>query len=222
MMQNVIAIDGPSGVGKSSVSKQLAKKMGWTYLDTGAMYRAVTLAWCRAGNRPELLEDDEWLDGLDLDFSDGKMKLGDCFVHEEIRTPEVTRLVSQVAAAPKVRAKLTQMQRRIADNRSCILDGRDIGTVVFPKSFFKVFLTADPKVRAERRWKQLGGPESGLTLEAVLQDQERRDQKDSQRDIAPLVQAEDAWVLDTDRLDLEEVVDRIWAEAQARGAQKAV
>lgn len=218
MMRNVIAVDGPSGVGKSSVCKQLAKKMDWTYLDTGAMYRAVTLAWIGAESRPGLLHDDAWLDSLDLDISNGKMKLDGRFVHKEIRGAEVTDKVSQVAAAKRVRAKLTQMQRRIAERKPCILDGRDIGTVVFPEAFLKVFLTADPGIRAERRWKQLGGTESGMTLQEVLADQERRDREDRERDIAPLVQADDAWVLNTDHLDQEQVVESIWAEAKSRGA----
>jgi len=215
-MQNVIAIDGPSGVGKSSVSKFLAKALGWTYLDTGAMYRAVTLAWLRHGQTDALLTNDTWLQGLDLDFAEGKMLLQGARVGTAIRSPEVTRLVSKVAAVPNVRETLTRLQRQIASRKPCVLDGRDIGTVVFPDAFLKVFLTAAPKVRAQRRWLQLGGHESNMSLEEVLADQLERDRQDSERETAPLVKAEDAWVVETDTLAQDQVVKHILSEAKRR------
>lgn len=219
-MERVIAIDGPSGVGKSSVSKQLAGEIAWTYLDTGAMYRAVTLAWIRAGQDPELLKNSAWLQGLDLDFDQGTVMLQGQALHSEIRTPQVTSAVSEVAAVPEVRQALTELQRQIAKRRPCILDGRDIGTVVFPQAFLKVFLTADPQVRARRRWLQLGGAKSGQTEAAVLADQLRRDTFDSERETAPLKQADDAWVVQTDTMNKDQVVAHILAEVHRRLAQQ--
>lgn len=216
MVERVIAIDGPSGVGKSSVSKKLAGQMAWTYLDTGAMYRAVTLAWIRADQKPDLLKDEAWLHGLDLDYAMGKMMLQGEWVSDEIRTPQVTALVSEVAAEPTVRQALTALQRIIAKRRPCILDGRDIGTVVFPNAFIKVFLTASPEVRAKRRWLQLGGDAGDRSLEEILADQLRRDKFDSERETAPLVQADDAWVVQTDEMTKDEVVGHILTEVNAR------
>lgn len=220
MVQKVIAIDGPSGVGKSSVSKGLAKELGWTYLDTGAMYRAVTYAWCKAGKQIELLEDKAWLGQLELDFSANGMMLQSENIEKDIRTPEVTKRVSQVAAVGEVRHTLTHLQRRIAEAKPCILDGRDIGTVVFPEAFLKVFLMADPMVRAKRRWLQMGGESSDMNLETVLADQLERDKQDREREIAPLTQASDAWVVHTDEMSQAEVVNHILKEAQKRLANR--
>ncbi len=215
-MSDVIAIDGPSGVGKSSVSRALATRLGWTYLDTGAMYRTVTLAWLEAGADARLLADAAWIAALELDFEETRILLGGREVGEAIRGTAVTAAVSQVAASPLVRAHLTHMQRAIATRRPCILDGRDIGTVVFPQAFFKVFLTASPEVRAHRRWLQLGGEQAGQTLAEVLSDQIARDAADSSRSTAPLRQAEDAFLVDSDRYDERQVVDLLEAEARRR------
>lgn len=215
-MSDVIAIDGPSGVGKSSVSRALAARLGWTYLDTGAMYRTVTLAWLEAGAEPALLDDAAWLGTLELDFQETRILLGGREVGEAIRSATVTGAVSRVAASPTVREHLTRMQRAVATRRPCILDGRDIGTVVFPQSFFKVFLTASPEVRAHRRWLQLGGEQANQALAEVLADQIARDAADSSRSTAPLRQAEDAFLVDTDRHSQNEVVDLLEAEARRR------
>ena len=215
-MKKVIAIDGPSGVGKSSVSQALANRLKWTYLNTGSLYRAITLAWLRAGADPDRLTDSTWLGGICLDVKDEGVVLDGEILTEELRTKGVTQSVSQVAAVPEVRSRLTALKRTIAAEKPCILEGRDIGTVVFPDAFFKVFLTADPKIRAHRRWLQLGGSQSGFTEDEVLQDQLRRDRADSEREIAPLKQAPDAFLMNSDHLTQEEVVAKLAEEAAAR------
>ncbi len=212
----VIAIDGPSGVGKSSVARKLAGKLGWTYLDTGAMYRAATLAWLQAGRNASCLTDQVWLQALDLAVDGPSITLYGEDVAEAIRSPEVTRSVSQVSAAPLVRRRLTEMQRRLGARAPSVLEGRDIGTVVFPDAFFKVFLTASDEVRAKRRWLQIGGERSGRTLAQVLAEQQIRDKKDSQRAVAPLRRAEDAFQLETDRLTEDRVVASLRKEVERR------
>lgn len=222
-MDKVIAIDGPSGVGKSTVSKGLAKCLGWTYLDTGAMYRTVTQAWLSQGAEPDLFRKEEWLKTLDPDFLEDRVLLNGEDVSQAIRTPEVTASTSLVSADPTVRRLLTNLQRRMAGRRPCILDGRDIGTVVFPQSFFKIFLTASPEIRARRRWLQMGGEQSATSLETVLNDQLERDRKDSSREVAPLRQAEDAFVFDTGDLTQDQVVEALHREALIRlDSQKVV
>ena len=215
-MRSVIAIDGPAGVGKSSVSRRLAEALGWTYLDTGAMYRALTLAWLEAGGSEELLADADWIAGRNLDMAEDRVLLDGRDVSEAIREARVNAQVSLVAAAPKVRANLTAMQRRIGDRRPCVLDGRDIGTVVFPDAFFKVFLTASDEVRARRRWLQEGGEQGQHDLAEILADLRRRDQIDSSRALAPLRQAPDALAVDTDDLDEDGVLALLREEAQKR------
>jgi len=213
----IIAIDGPSGVGKSSVAKDLAKRLrGWQYLDTGAMYRAITLAWLQADKKDAFLHDIEWLGKIHLQIDGSRVLLNQHDVSNEIREREVTRNASQVAASPEVRRELTRMQQEIGANGSFIVDGRDIGTVVFPYAFLKVFLIASAQVRAKRRWLQLGGPDAGISVDELVEDIQRRDTLDSNRATAPLKAAEDAWHLDTDPLDQAAVTQRILQEAVER------
>ena len=180
------------------------------------MYRAVTLAWIRSGSADELFRQRQWLYQLDLAFRGRKVFLDGVPVSLELRGDAVTKHVSLVAAEPEVRAFLTHIQRKMGSSTFCILDGRDIGTVVFPDAFFKVFLTASPEERARRRWLQLGGERGGITLEQVLRDQSERDRKDSSRALAPLKKAADALELCTDGKSLEEVVAVLSAEARRR------
>lgn len=212
----VIAIDGPSGVGKSTVAKAVAQRLNWTYLDTGATYRAVTLAWLEAGRDPDLLAQNDWLQNLAVDFQAGDILLGDRRVNKAIRSTEVTANASYVSAQASVRSYLTELQRRIAAKRPCVLDGRDIGTVVFPKALLKVFLTADDQVRAIRRWRQLGGEKATQTQAEILTALVERDRKDSSRALAPLKPADDAWQLATDHLTCDEVIASIENEARQR------
>jgi len=209
----VIAIDGPAGSGKSTVARALAARLGLEYLDTGAMYRSVTFAALRRGVDPG---DDAAVGRLALDVTidlrpDGVVVDGaDATI--EIRGPEVSRAVSIVAANPRVRAEMVQRQRDwVAARGGGVLEGRDIGTVVFPDAELKVYLTADPEVRAQRRAKEV----TDLDYETVAADLARRDALDQGREVSPLAEAEDAFLLDTTGLSVEEIIDVIAARIGA-------
>ncbi len=205
----VIAIDGPGGSGKSTVARHLAERLGLDYLDTGAMYRAVAFAALRRGIDPSDTEPVAHLvDGLELDVSDAGVTVDGVDATIEIRGPEVTRAVSLVAANPAVRSELRSRQREWAVGRSgAVVEGRDIGTVVFPDADLKVFLTARADVRAERRSQEV----SDLDYETVAADLARRDTLDEGREDSPTAQADDALVLDTSGLSIEEVVESLVA-----------
>lgn len=207
-----VAIDGPAGAGKSTIARSLAGQLGYLYVDTGAIYRTVGLHACQLGVDPH---DEAAVSSLLPELSvalqveaDGvqHMYLNGADVTGQIRDPEIARYASAVSALPPVRAYLLEMQRELARTRDVVMDGRDIGTVVLPQATVKIFLTADPKVRALRRWKEL--QEKGLpdSYEQVLQDVEQRDYNDTHRAIAPLCQAEDAVLVDTSALTLEESI----------------
>ena len=200
----VIAIDGPGGSGKSTVARHLAERLGLGYLDTGAMYRAVAFAALRRGIDPSDTEPVAHLVGaLELEMSDAGVVVDGVDATIEIRGPEVTRAVSLVAANPAVRAELRSRQREWAVGRSgAVVEGRDIGTVVFPDADLKVFLTARADVRAERRSQEV----SDLDYETVAADLASRDTLDEGREDSPLAQADDALVLDTSGMSIEEVV----------------
>lgn len=200
----VIAIDGPGGSGKSTVARHLAERLGLDYLDTGAMYRAVAFAALRRGIDPSDTEPVAHLvDGLEMEVSDAGVTVDGVDATIEIRGPEVTRAVSLVAANPAVRTELRSRQREWAVGRSgAVVEGRDIGTVVFPDADLKVFLTARAEVRAERRSQEV----SDLDYETVATDLARRDTLDEGREDSPLAQADDALVLDTTGMSVEEVV----------------
>jgi cytidylate kinase len=200
----VIAIDGPGGSGKSTVARHLAERLGLEYLDTGAMYRAVAFAALRRGIDPSDTEPVAHLvDDLELTVGEGGVFVDGVDATIEIRGPEVTRAVSLVAANPVVRAELRSRQREWAATRpGGVVEGRDIGTVVFPDATLKVFLTARAEVRAERRSQEV----TDLDYETVAADLARRDTLDEGRDDSPLAQADDALVLDTTGLSIDEVV----------------
>ena len=203
----VIAIDGPAGSGKSTVAKAVAERLGLPYLDTGAMYRAVAFAVLCAGGDPA----DEELAAntartMDLEVGLDRVVVNGTDATVEIRGPEVTRSVSLVAANPAVRVELVSRQREWTARRGGgVLEGRDIGTVVFPNADLKVYLTADPAERARRRAKEV----SDLDYETVAADLARRDTLDSTRDVDPLSEAPDAVLVDTTGLTIDEVVDEI-------------
>jgi cytidylate kinase len=209
----VIAIDGPAGAGKSTVARAVAGELGFTYLDSGAMYRCVALAALEAGID---LDDGEALgelaDGLEIDFDGPRVLLGDRDVSADIRTPEVSAAASRVSVHPLVRAAMVERQRRLIAAGRYVAEGRDIGTVVSPEAPLKVFLTASDEERARRR-----AAETGEAVEAVLAAQRRRDARDTEREHGALRPADDAVELDTTGLSLEEVVSRVVALARERG-----
>jgi len=216
----IVAIDGPAGAGKSTVARQLAGRLGFSIIDTGAIYRAVALAARRAGIP---WEDDEGLRklldaGLRLSFDGDRVQLRGEDVTEAIRTPEISRGASVVSARPVVRQKLLQLQRDLgrAAPRGAVLEGRDIGTVVFPDAQVKFFLTASDAARAGRRHAELAERGLSVALDEVLAEQRRRDKDDTERAIAPLRAAPDAILVDTTGLDLAEVVERCFHEASNR------
>ena len=209
-MGKVIAVDGPAGAGKSTVSKIVAAKLGFTYIDTGAMYRAVGLKLLQSGkpltekNLIEIVDDIE----IKLDES-AKVFLDGVDVTKEIRTPEVSKLASDVSKYGFVRKKLTELQREMAVKGSVIMDGRDIGTQVLPNADLKIFLTATLNERARRRFEELKAKGQVVTFDAVENEIAARDKQDSEREIAPLAKADDAILIDSTNLTIDEVVKNI-------------
>ena len=211
----VIAIDGPAGSGKSTVAKALAARLGLEYLDTGAMYRGVTFAALRRGIDPgEREQVARLVRDLELEVGPEAVVVDGVDATIEIRGPEVSRAVSIVAANPDVRSEMVRRQRAwVAERDGGVLEGRDIGTVVFPDAELKVYLTADPEVRAQRRSKEV----RDLDYETVAADLARRDALDAGRDVSPLTEAPDAYVVDTTGLGVEEIIEVIAARVASRG-----
>lgn len=216
----IVAIDGPAGAGKSTVARQLARKLGFSMIDTGAIYRSVALA-ARRAQVP--WDDDEGLRrlldrGLGLSFSGERVFLDGEDVSEAIRSPEISRGASVVSARPVVREKLLGLQRDLGRKArtGAVLEGRDIGTVVFPDAAVKFFLTASDQARAERRHAELSEKGVQAPLEEVLADQRRRDKDDTERAISPLRPAADAILVDTTGIDLDAVVERCLELARKR------
>lgn len=209
-----VAIDGPVGAGKSSIAREAAKRLGFIYCDTGALYRAVGLFCVRNGvdtkNASDVASQLDKIqieirlaDGTQLVFLNGEN------VSEEIRLPEISMAASAVSAVPEVRAALLDLQRDTAAKNSAIMDGRDIGTVVLPNADVKIFLTAAPEIRAKRRFDELKAKGADVKLEDVLNDLNERDYADTHRETAPLKQAEDAVSADTSELDFEQSVELV-------------
>ena len=209
-MKKIIAVDGPAGAGKSTVSKIVAKKLSYTYIDTGAMYRAVGLkVLIRGGNFDENFIVDTARDiDIKLDAS-GKVFLDGDDITQKIRTPEIGKAASDVAKIGFVRKKLTELQREMAAQGSVVMDGRDIGTQVLPNADLKIFLTASVDERARRRFDELKAKGHAAEFDTIREEIILRDKQDSQREIAPLAQAEDAILLDTTDLSIDEVVAKI-------------
>lgn len=210
-----IAIDGPAGAGKSSVAKVLSKRLGCIYLDTGAMYRAVTWAAMEQQIAFDNIEAmTQLLDTLELDFKDedGVQRLycNGIDVTEAIRTPEISANVSAVSMIPIVRESMTAQQRRIAQGADVLMDGRDIGTTVLPDAQYKFFLTASLQERARRRGLELEAKGQAVDYAQLEADIALRDKKDSEREVSPLRQAEDAELIDTSHLSFDEVVELLY------------
>jgi cytidylate kinase len=213
----IVTIDGPAGAGKSSVAKLLAQRLGFDFLDTGAMFRAVTLAALRAGIPGDDLDAlARLVDNLVVEMPPGKVLLSGEDVSQRIRGAEITAGAVPVAANPAVRKRLAAWQRAIAQGRDFVCEGRDQGTVVFPDALCKFFLVADPEERARRRHREMLARGESASLEDVLQAQLARDNRDAIRDIAPMVPAADAILLDSTHLTLDEVVARMESEVRAR------
>ena len=206
MTHTRIAIDGPAAAGKSTIAKRVAAKLGYLYIDTGAMYRAVTLYTLENGE--EIIDEIE--DHIHITFGvNNEVYLNDQDVSEAIRSQEVTKNVSYLASLEKVRTYLVDMQRKISEASNVVMDGRDVGTTVLPNAEVKIFMKADPEVRAKRRLLEEQARGNNYTLEELTKDIVRRDHIDSTREISPLVQAHDAILLDTSHLSIEEVEDKI-------------
>lgn len=206
MSNFIIALDGPSGSGKSTIANILAKKLKISYLNTGSMYRAVTLFFLENNIKKSDKIGIDLLRKINIDIKEDKVFLNEKDVSDKIRNKEVTENVSWVSSLFLVRKYLVDMQRKISQNKSIILDGRDIGTVVFPNAKYKFFLVASSEVRAKRRYEQ---NEIDKSLEEIQKDIEKRDYLDSHRKISPLKKAEDAIEIDSSNLTIDETIEEI-------------
>ena len=212
-----IAIDGPAGAGKSSIAKALSKKLGFVYIDTGAMYRAVALFFLENGIKDGSdNETDKLLDKLDINikYTDGEQRvfLNNVDVSDKLRQEEIGKLASRFSAVKSVREKLVALQRKLAKKENVIMDGRDIGTVVLPNADLKIYLSAGSKVRAKRRYLELiekGFDRTALDEKAIENEIIKRDEADMNREISPLKKAEDAYYMDTSDMTFDEVVSKI-------------
>lgn len=217
-----IAIDGPAGAGKSTIAKKLAEKMNYIYVDTGAMYRTIALFFLQKGvSGDDAGTIESMVDDIDIaiTYEDGvqQLFLNGVNVTGQIRTAEVSRMASQTSAHGPVRKKLVELQRKIASENNVIMDGRDIGTAVLPNAEVKIYLTASSRVRAERRYREFLEKGTDMTLDEVEKEIIERDHQDMTRAISPLVQAEDAVLVDSSDMTLEEVIETIETIVADRG-----
>lgn len=213
----VIAIDGPSGAGKSTIAKLIAKKLNIVYIDTGAMYRALTYKLLMNKiDFSDLQKVKKILNKTHIDFKNNHIYLDEAIVDDEIRTNIINRNVSNVAKIKDVRLKLVEIQREIAKNKSVIMDGRDIGSHVLPNADFKFYLSATPEERGKRRYKELTKNNNDISLENVIKDMKERDKIDSTREISPLIKTEDAMEIDTTNKSIDEVVNFIISYVKRR------
>lgn len=205
-----IAVDGPSGAGKSTIAKAVAKKLDIDYIDTGAMYRAVGYKMLQEGVALTDIEGlQAMLDDTEIDFSQGNIYLDGVIVNDYIRTPEISKQASDCSAIGIVRKKLVDLQQKMGESKSVIMDGRDIGTVVFPDAEYKFYVTASAEERARRRYEELIAKGQDVNYDQVLIDINTRDHNDSTREITPLRKADDAVEVDTTSMNIEQVVGHI-------------
>lgn len=210
MKNYIITLDGPAGSGKSTIAKLIAKKFSMTYLDTGAMYRMIALYVLENNiDLKDINQINNMLEKVRMDIEKDKFYLDGKDVSEEIRTPRVTKIVSDVASIREVRVKLVDLQRKISEGKNVILDGRDIGTVVFPNGDLKIYLVASPEERAKRRMKEYEQKGINESYEEVLEAIKKRDMIDSTREESPLRKADDAIEIDSSFMTIEEVVENI-------------
>ena len=216
-----IAIDGPGGAGKSTVAKAVAKKLGIDYIDTGAMYRAIAYKFMSLGIIPGKDNDAKFQDlinkilaSTEVDYSKGITRLDGTDVSDKIRTAEISSAASSFSAFPSVRKKLVSLQQKMAQEKSLVMDGRDIGSNVIKDAELKIFLTASPEERARRRFEEISKKGDTVDYETVLCDMKIRDRNDMSRQLNPLVKAEDALELDSSNMSVDEVVDLICERAR--------
>ncbi len=213
----IVTLDGPAGAGKSSTARALAARLGWCYMDTGAMYRAVALM---ALDRGIPLDDSaglaELAEAITIEFREGRVIVDGRDVSTEIRTDRITQATRPVADAPPVREAMKRVQRRMAEGMDVVTEGRDQGSVVFPAAALKVFLTASPEERARRRHHEEAARGNAASLEAILAAQSQRDEGDRTRAVGAMKPADDAVIVETDGLTAEEVVNRLVAMIEAR------
>lgn len=205
----IIAVDGPSGAGKSSACKLVSKKTGFEYLDTGAMYRAC--AYKLYLLKAEVNSDNakKYIENINIDYIDNQIYLDGKNIEGEIRTPEISLMASEISKLALVRELMVNLQRKIAQSKNVIVDGRDIGTVVFPEASLKIFITASPEIRGKRRFNELIEKGEHVKLRDIIEDIKLRDENDMNRKISPLKIADDAILMDTSHQTLNEVVDEM-------------
>ncbi len=212
----VIAIDGPAASGKSTTAKLLAKKLGYVYIDTGAMYRAFTLKALTENILEQLLVDEsllrQFVETTDVRLTDAQVLLDGCDVTAQIRSNEVSKMVSKISALKAVREKLSAIQRKLGEEKGVVMDGRDIGTAIFPNAELKIYMMASARERAKRRYAELKAQNATLdvSFDALEAEIKQRDEEDMNRAVSPLRKADDAVVLDTSSLTIEEQVEHIY------------
>ncbi|MBR2674814.1 MAG: (d)CMP kinase [Mogibacterium sp.] len=213
-----VAIDGPGGTGKSTIAKAAAERLGLEYIDTGAMYRSIALKSIRNGvdaeNEPEVVK---MLEGTTIDFNDNRVYLDGEDVSGLIRTNEISMTASTISKLGPVRAKLDEVSRHIASVKNVVMEGRDIGTAVIPDAEVKIFMTADPNVRAKRRYEQLLAQGKPADICRIREEIEKRDYQDSHREINPLKQADDAIFMDTTEMSIEENIEAVCEAIESSG-----
>lgn len=218
MNYKVIAIDGPAGAGKSTIAKRLAEKIGYTYIDSGAMYRAITLKVLRENiSLKELESIIRMAEKTEIDFKNNSIYLDGSIVNTEIREENVSRNVSCIAAIPEIRKLMVELQRKISGNKNVVMDGRDVGTVIFPSARFKFFITASVDERAERRYKELKQKGYDAEIQDIRSQIEKRDHIDSTRSDSPLTVASDAVIIDTTGKSVEEVLNEVISNIELKG-----
>jgi cytidylate kinase len=217
MKKIVIAIDGFSSTGKSTLAKQLADKLNYTYVDSGAMYRAITLYFLDHGvDFADKVQISKSLESIELKFVDNKISLNGQVVDEQIRTMAIANLVSEVAALKEVRKFAVAQQQSFGNEKGIVMDGRDIGTTVFPKAELKIYLTADEHTRGLRRYEEMKVKNQSITMDEVTENLKHRDLIDSTREISPLRKAKDAQVIDNSQLTMEEQLEIAYQYALER------
>lgn len=220
-MSYCIAIDGPAGAGKSTIARLIAKKKGMIYVDTGSMYRAMAFYFLRKGIRPEDMERiSQECENADITIryenQEQIIYLNGENVNAYLRTEEVGNMTSKISVNPKIREKMVKLQRKLAAEESVVMDGRDIGTCVLPNADVKIYLTASSRVRAGRRFEELAAKGETPDFDSIEADIKERDNRDMHRKISPLCQAEDAVLVDSSEMTIEEVVERILAIAEEK------